>query len=150
MIKPIIKLEVLGQYEKPIIIHKIRTMHINADNDLSAVIKENGLDSLGKIIDDPRIIVPWGKIMRRYFIDELPQIYDVQRGVLSLVGIRPKSEEYWKRYPLKHKKRALQYKPGLFGVPYYYINLRDFQDCVQAEEKYLFRKEIEHNNKLDN
>lgn len=149
MIQPIISLKVLGQYEKPIIIHKFRTMYVGADKDLPDIVSERGLDDLGKIIDDPRVIVPWGKIMRRYFIDELPQIYDLNRGVLSLVGIRAKTEEYWKLYPEKHKKRALRYKPGLFGVPYYYTNLRDFKDCVKAEEEYLTKKERENNRKLD-
>jgi len=148
MLNLIIKIECLGQYEQPIIIHKFRSMYLNSDRDFSDVSSRHGLDSLGKIINDPRI-TPIGKIMRRYFIDELPQFYDLNRGVISLVGIRPKTLDYWKKYPVDHMKRALKFKPGLFGVHYYYNNLRDSQDFLQTEQEYLSRKERENPERLD-
>lgn len=144
----IISLERLGQYENPIFIHKFRTMYKDAEKEFPILVNKNGIDSFGKIIDDPRII-PFGRFMRRYFIDELPQLYDLQRGVISLVGIRAKNELCWKRYPLNHKKRALQFKPGLFGIPYYHLDLRDFQDYIQAEIEYLDRLEKENPGKVN-
>lgn len=144
----IIKLECLGQFEKPIFIHKFRSMYSDAHKDFLDVVKENGLDNLGKIINDPRV-TPIGKIIRKYFIDELPQIYDLCAGTLSLVGLRPRSRERWTIFPKEHMKRALQYKPGLFGIQYYYTNSRDFQDRIQEEKEYLNKIEKENKNKVD-
>lgn len=136
----IIRLECLGQFEKPIFIHKFRSMYPNAHEDFLKVFESNGFDNLGKIINDPRI-TPLGKIIRKYFIDEIPQFYDLSRGVLSLVGLRARSEERWTTYPKEHMERALQYKPGLFGIQYYYTNARDFQDRINEEKEYLDRIE---------
>ena len=70
--------EVLGQYGTPIKIHKFRTMIKNAELEFVALAKENGVDGLGKIIDDPRI-TKFGRFLRRYGLDELPQIYNILR-----------------------------------------------------------------------
>ena len=75
-------------------------------------------DNLGKIKSDSRITFI-GKFMRKYFIDEFPQIYDLCVGTLSLVGIRPRSKEDWSPHSNEHKQRAWKYKPDLFGVNYY-------------------------------
>ena len=144
----IIKLECLGQFEKPIFIHKFRSMYPKADKDFLEVVEKCGLDNLGKINNDPRI-TPLGKIMRKYFIDELPQIYDLCRGALSVVGLRPRSKDRWTIFPKEHKERALQYKPGLFGIQYFYTNSRDFQDRVQEEIEYLDRIEKDGKDKTD-
>jgi len=46
----------------------------------------------------------------------LPQLYNLFKGDLKLVGIRPKSEEHWEAYPLKIMERSLKQKPGLMGI----------------------------------
>lgn len=94
--------------ETPFRIHKIRSMINDAEPDGEAVWPEEG---------DPRIT--WlGRIMRRLWIDELPQLFDVVRGSMSLVGPRPERPSFVKdfrellpNYPLRH-----QVKTGVTGL----------------------------------
>lgn len=138
----------VGQFEKPIFIHKFRSMYSNAHEDFEKIVEQNGMDNIGKPANDSRI-TPFGKLIRKYFIDEIPQFYDLAIGNLSLVGIRPKTKEYWKNYSKEFKECALKYKPGLVGVHYFYLDHRDFKDIMQTEKEYLKRTEMEGKDKTD-
>lgn len=70
--------ERVGLHGKPFVMHKFRSMFQDAEAKGPALSSDN----------DPRI-TPWGKIMRKYRLDELPQFYNVLRGNMSLVGPRP-------------------------------------------------------------
>jgi exopolysaccharide biosynthesis polyprenyl glycosylphosphotransferase len=94
---------------------KFRTMHVNAD-----AVKET-LRSLNqrvgptfKIIDDPRI-TRIGKWLRQYSLDEFPQLLNVFRGDMSLVGPRPHPLDDYNQYELDHRLR-LRVTPGLTGL----------------------------------
>ena len=128
----------LDQHGEPFRQYKIRTMVPDAEQDLELVV-ENGHDSLGKVKDDPRIM-PAGKILRRYWVDELPQLINLLRGEMTLVGIRPKSERDWRYIPQEHKKEALKHKPGFMGVNYAYETVKN-QDNIEIEQEYLRLKE---------
>ncbi|MFB6075593.1 MAG: sugar transferase [Candidatus Aenigmatarchaeota archaeon] len=133
--------EVLGKDEETFTLYKFRSMEVNADEKFEEVVESNGLDELGKPKEDPRITT-FGKFMRRYFLDEIPQFYNLSRGDMSLVGIRPRTESEWDVYPDEHRKHALQYKPGLIGVDYSKSeDLETFEDHVEIEEEYLERKD---------
>lgn len=125
----------LGQYEKPIDIYKIRTMCLDADKQLEELIG-NGLDSFGKIKEDKRIL-PLGKILRRYWFDELPQLYNLKRGDIKLVGIRPMNEINWELYPDELMKKALQQKPGLMAIDYAFPQTNNFDDKINRMNSYL-------------
>jgi lipopolysaccharide/colanic/teichoic acid biosynthesis glycosyltransferase len=114
-------------------------MVVDADDRLQEV-TENGLDGLGKPIGDPRI-TSFGRYLRRYGIDEIPQVYNLVNGEMSLVGLRPRGDVDWEHFSDEHKERALQYKPGLMGIPYAHIDLESFEDLVGAELTYLDRRE---------
>ncbi len=131
--------EALGRNGEPFLQYKLRTMPPDADGAIKsmAVVK----DGLGKIVNDSRII-PSRAWLRKYWVDELPQLVNIARGEMSLVGIRPKPEEEWTEFPPDQKQRALRYKPGLFGIPYAHANPHTFQDLVHAQELYLTLKEI--------
>jgi exopolysaccharide biosynthesis polyprenyl glycosylphosphotransferase len=73
----------IGLYGKPFWIYKFRSMVMNAEDKGPALSSEN----------DPRI-TPWGRIMRKWRIDELPQFYNIIRGDMSLVGPRPERKYY--------------------------------------------------------
>jgi lipopolysaccharide/colanic/teichoic acid biosynthesis glycosyltransferase len=73
----------IGRRGKPFKIFKFRSMINNAEPDGPAL----------SSINDPRI-TPWGKFMRKWRLDELPQFYNVIRGDMSLVGPRPEREHY--------------------------------------------------------
>jgi lipopolysaccharide/colanic/teichoic acid biosynthesis glycosyltransferase len=84
----------IGKDSKQFRIYKLRTMVPDADARLTALLEEQGTgDSpLFKVANDPRI-TPVGRILRRYSIDELPQLVNVLKGEMSLVGPRPHRAE---------------------------------------------------------
>jgi lipopolysaccharide/colanic/teichoic acid biosynthesis glycosyltransferase len=70
---------------------------------------------LYKMTDDPRI-TPLGRILRKTSLDELPQLYNVLCGEMSLVGPRPPIDYEVDRYCSWHKRRILEVKPGITGL----------------------------------
>jgi lipopolysaccharide/colanic/teichoic acid biosynthesis glycosyltransferase len=129
----------LGKNYKQIKVIKIRTMYLDAEIQAPLLIKEKGLDGLGKIVNDPRII-PSRRWLRKKHIDELPNFLSLFNGDLSLVGVRPKTELFWSNFPKEHVDFVLQFKPGIFGIHYYHTNLRDIQDILEAEKEYVLKK----------
>jgi exopolysaccharide biosynthesis polyprenyl glycosylphosphotransferase len=103
----------IGLGGKPFQMLKFRSMSVDAESRLSEVIGgEIGL--FYKAIDDPRV-TPVGKFLRRYSIDELPQLLNVLKGDMSLVGPRPQVEAEVAQYnDLAH--RRLLVKPGMTGL----------------------------------
>jgi lipopolysaccharide/colanic/teichoic acid biosynthesis glycosyltransferase len=95
--------------------YKFRTMVADADarkNGLMHMNERNG--ATFKIVDDPRI-TRLGRFLRKYSIDELPQLLNVFKGDMSAVGPRPHPEDDFKRYDLEHFRR-LDVTPGLTGL----------------------------------
>ena len=103
------------------------------------IYEKNRLDVSGKMKDDYRI-TSWGKIFRRYFIDEIPQIFNWIRGDLNLIGVRALSEHYFSLYPKYLQLKRVKIKPGL--IPPYYADLpKTFDEIIESEIKYLNKKE---------
>ena len=97
------------------------------------------LDKSGKMKQDYRI-TSWGKIFRKYFIDEIPQIYNWIKGDIKLVGVRALSEHYFGLYPSDLQQKRTNFKPGL--IPPYYADLpKSFDEIIESERNYLNRKE---------
>ena len=116
--------EAVGQNGIPIKVYKIRTMMPNAELEFRKLANDNGMDGLGKIVDDPRI-TKIGRVLRKYGIDELPQIYNLLKREMSIVGIRPRSEEDWSYLPRELKEHALKYRPGWFTPAYSEVMVKD-------------------------
>jgi exopolysaccharide biosynthesis polyprenyl glycosylphosphotransferase len=118
---------------------KFRTMFRDADQrqaDLESLNEANG--ALFKIRDDPRM-TRIGKILRRFSLDELPQLVNVLRGQMSLVGPRPLPMRDFARLEEWHKKRYLV-MPGITGL--WQVSGRsdlDFDDLVRLDFLYLER-----------
>lgn len=94
---------------------KFRSMGQDAETALSQLREHNeGSGVLFKLKNDPRV-TPFGKILRRYSLDELPQLWNVLVGNMSLVGPRPPLESEVRRYE-QHVLRRLYIKPGLTGM----------------------------------
>ena len=93
----LIKLKRLGLNGKPINVFKLRTMHPFSEYLQEYVFQKNDLKEGGKIKDDFRIS-PHGKIMRKFWIDELPMFYNFFKGEIKLIGVRPLSEHYFSLY----------------------------------------------------
>lgn len=95
---------------------KFRSMKVNADAQLQALLLAQGAGNqpLFKIEDDPRI-TPLGKILRKYSLDELPQLLNVLGGSMSLVGPRPQREGEVALYD-DAAHRRLYVSPGMSGL----------------------------------
>jgi lipopolysaccharide/colanic/teichoic acid biosynthesis glycosyltransferase len=139
----------VGQYGRPFVFLKFRTML--ATNDASihkdyvrryisgkAPSKESpeGEPFLYKIVNDPRV-TRVGRILRRTSFDELPQLFNVLRGEMSLVGPRPPIPYECEVYQLWHRRRLLEAKPGMTGL--WQVNGRSrtsFDDMVRLDLRY--------------
>ena len=112
----------IGRQGKPFYFYKFRTMYVNSDkdagraNNMEAFIKGNYLTEEGslKIVNKSRI-TPIGHFLRKYSLDELPQLFNVLIGDMSLVGPRPCVLSEWKIYEDWQKQR-LDFVPGCTGV----------------------------------
>ncbi len=124
---------------KPFNCLKFRTMGEHAEQlqaDLESLNEKSG--ALFKIRRDPRL-TPVGRILRRYSLDELPQLVNVIRGEMSLVGPRPLPMRDYERLEDWHKKRYLVL-PGVTGL--WQVSGRaelDFDDLVRLDFLYLER-----------
>jgi exopolysaccharide biosynthesis polyprenyl glycosylphosphotransferase len=118
---------------------KFRTMHTDAEQrqaDLESINEASG--PLFKIRQDPRL-THVGRFLRRYSLDELPQLANVMRGQMSLVGPRPLPQRDFERLEEWHKKRYLVL-PGITGL--WQVSGRselDFDDLVRLDFLYLER-----------
>jgi lipopolysaccharide/colanic/teichoic acid biosynthesis glycosyltransferase len=103
-----------GENGRPFRMYKLRTMVVGAEEQVGQVLASNPLSGpVFKIPNDPRV-TRVGHFLRRWSMDELPQLWNVLRGAMSLVGPRP--EELWivERYNDRQRVR-LAFKPGLTG-----------------------------------
>jgi len=105
----------MGVEEHPFDCLKFRTMTVGADQLQAALEDRNEADgALFKISDDPRV-TRVGRFLRRFSIDELPQLFNVMRGEMSLVGPRPLPERDYLLLDDLHRKRYLVL-PGMTGL----------------------------------
>lgn len=132
---PVITLDRVGLHGQIIKIHKIRTMYPYSEFLQKRVFEENRLTGTGKFNNDYRITRA-GRIMRKYFLDELPQCIDWLRGEIKLVGIRAMSLHFFSLYPREYQELFLKVKPGILS-PLFDENTVDFNQIVETESRYL-------------
>ena len=136
---PLFKMKRMGKGGKIIGVYKFRTMHPYAEYLQDYVLKLNGYAESGKPADDFRL-TPWGRFLRRYWLDELPQLLNVCKGELKLVGVRPISERYFQDIPKDLQELRLKFKPGCIP-PYVALDRKsDVNSVLQAESEYLQEK----------
>jgi exopolysaccharide biosynthesis polyprenyl glycosylphosphotransferase len=123
----------------PFTIYKFRTMVTNAEqfqHELAAMNEMSG--PVFKVTNDPRI-TPIGKFLRKYSLDELPQLFNVLRGEMSLVGPRPLPVDEVRRFDNLAHRRRLSVKPGLTCL--WQISGRnqisDFKEWVRLDLEYI-------------
>ncbi len=123
----------------PFTIYKFRTMNTNAEqfkHELEAMNEMSG--PVFKVTNDPRI-TPIGKFLRKYSLDELPQLFNVLHGEMSLVGPRPLPVDEVRRFDNLAHRRRLSVKPGLTCL--WQISGRnqitDFKDWVRLDLEYI-------------
>ena len=133
---PLIKLPRVCKDKEIKYFYKMRTMHPYAEYIQKYVFDaRGGMDISDKSNDDWRITT-WGKIMRKYWLDELPMLINWFKGDVKLVGIRPLSRTMFDSYPKWLQDKRTLTKPGL--IPPFYIDHPDtFDELFESEDKYL-------------
>jgi len=136
---PLFKMNRVGKNGKMIGVFKFRTMHPYSEFIQEYLIEHHGYAENGKIKDDFRMTL-WAKRMRKYWIDELPQLLNVLKGDMKLVGVRPVSKTYFDQLPEELKKKRLRFKPGCIP-PYVAFNEKSsLESVLECETKYLDMK----------
>jgi len=133
----------IGRGGKVFRLWKLRSMVVDADRKLEAYLCGNPLaraewDETQKLKEDPRITAA-GRLIRKTSLDELPQLWNVLRGEMSLVGPRPAPPREVSEYDLWHRRR-LSMKPGITGL--WQVTARrsgDFDDRAQLDLSYIDR-----------
>ena len=127
----------VGKDGHPFKIYKFRTMVVDAEARLAEIRQRNEFDGvLFKIRKDPRITAI-GARLRKWSLDELPQLVNVLRGDMSLVGPRPALPEEAAVYA-DHVRRRLVVKPGLTGM--WQVNGRSdlsWEETVRLDLRYV-------------
>ena len=128
----------IGKNGRRFKIYKFRSMYMDAEERKKELMEKNKMSGLMfKMDDDPRI-TKVGKFIRKTSIDEFPQFWNVLKGDMSLVGTRPPTEDEFKQYKARYKKR-LSMKPGITGL--WQVSGRsditDFEDVVKLDVQYI-------------
>lgn len=126
------KAERMGKDLKPVTIYKFRTMHMGAD-------KKGAITA----IHDNRIFT-WGEILRKTKIDELPQLINVLKGSMSIIGPRPEDISIVRNYYTDEERRTLSVLPGLAcpGSIFNYTHGERYLKDTDTDEVYV--KEFLH------
>jgi lipopolysaccharide/colanic/teichoic acid biosynthesis glycosyltransferase len=130
--------QVVGKAGQPFVGYKFRSMVQDADALKNALLPRNEMvGPVFKLTRDPRV-TPVGARMRRYSLDELPQLFSVLKGDMSLVGPRPPLVTEYERFTL-FQKQKLAVKPGITCL--WQVNGRnqvsDFDDWVRMDLEYI-------------
>lgn len=130
--------DVIGRCGRPFRGYKFRTMLQNADELKSQLATHNEMvGPVFKLKNDPRV-TPLGRFLRKFSIDELPQLWSVLKGDMSLVGPRPAGSQEWEQYePWQHRK--LSATPGITCL--WQVNgrnkINDFDEWAKLDLEYI-------------
>jgi lipopolysaccharide/colanic/teichoic acid biosynthesis glycosyltransferase len=140
----------LGKNGIPFVFYKFRSMLVNSDDrihrdyvtslingKLENINQGSAARPLYKMVSDPRVTAV-GRIIRKASIDELPQLFNVLRGEMSLVGPRPPLSYEVENYQSWHLRRILEAKPGMTGL--WQVEGRSrtsFDEMVRMDLRYI-------------
>ncbi len=131
----LIRLYRIGRQGRMIKVYKMRTMYPYSEYIQNYVFDKHNLEGGGKFANDFRVNT-LGRFMRRFWLDELPMLYNFFKGDLKLVGVRPLSTQYFSLYTPEMQQLRIRFKPGL--IPPYYADLpKSFEEIMESEKKYL-------------
>ena len=129
----------VGLNGKPFVIYKFRTMYVGAEKQLADLMAKNEIEGpMFKMKRDPRI-TRVGGFLRKFSIDEFPQLENVLKGEMSIVGPRPALPREVEQYSAYHCLR-LRVKPGCTGL--WQVSGRNklhFEEMIQLDLRYLNR-----------
>jgi len=128
----------VGREGKELKVFKFRTMHPYSQYLQDYVVRLNGYNSVGKPAGDFRL-TSWGKFFRKYWLDELPQLVNLFKGELALVGVRPLSRTRFSELPPEVQELRVKFKPGCIP-PYVSLLMPDSSGNIEAERIYMSEK----------
>jgi len=129
------KMNRVGYRGEIIQVYKIRTMYAYSEYLQEHVYQHNKLDKGGKFKDDYRVNM-MGNIMRKLWLDELPMFYNLLKGEVKFIGVRPLSKQYLSLYTEEARQRRRNFKPGL--IPPYYADLPEtIDEIIESEMNYF-------------
>lgn len=132
----------VGKYGRKFAMYKVRSMVVNAEHRQKELLHLNEIQgAMFKIKEDPRV-TKVGKVIRRTSIDELPQLINVLKGDMSLVGPRPPLPKEVEQYT-EYDKQRLQVIPGCTGL--WQVSGRNrlsFREMVELDLKYIRERTI--------
>ena len=131
---PVIHLRRVGKGGREIVVHKFRTMYTYSEYVQPYIYHYQSLERGGKFKDDYRVNF-WGRLLRRVWLDELPMVWNLLRGDIKLVGVRPLSHQYFNLYSPELQQLRTRTKPGLLPPFYYDEHTPETLDEVQASER---------------
>lgn len=105
----------VGKYEKDFIIYKFRTMIVNAEKSKKLDVDAKNIENFVFQSKSDSRITKIGNFLRKSSLDELPQLFNVLNGTMSLVGPRPEIPDVVKFYPESYRQRLLV-TPGITGL----------------------------------
>ena len=132
--------EVVGRYGRPFTGYKFRTMFVDAGARKKGLVIYNEMNGpVFKMANDPRV-TRLGRWLRKFSLDELPQLWSVLKGDMSLVGPRPPSRAEYEQYELWQMRRV-SVVPGITCL--WQVNgrnaIRDFSDWARTDLEYIDR-----------
>ncbi len=136
---PFFPMKRVGKNGELIKVYKVRTMHPYSEYLQDFVIKLNGYNEVGKPANDFRL-TSWGKFFRKCWLDEIPQLLNVLKGEMALVGVRPLSKTRFNELPAEIQKERTKYRPGCIP-PYVALLMPDSDGNIEAERIYLKEKQ---------
>jgi lipopolysaccharide/colanic/teichoic acid biosynthesis glycosyltransferase len=129
---------VIGKDGRPINGYKFRTMVQNADELKRELLDRNEMRGpVFKIKEDPRV-TPIGRVLRKFSLDELPQLWSVLKGDMSLVGPRPPLVSEYSNFT-DGQKQKLAVRPGMTSLWHVSGKPSDFDEWVRLDLEYINR-----------
>jgi lipopolysaccharide/colanic/teichoic acid biosynthesis glycosyltransferase len=131
----IFKMERVGKSGKTFGVYKVRTMHPYSEFIQKYVVMLNGYNEAGKPNQDFRL-TNWGRVIRALHLDEVPQLLNLLKGEMNIVGVRPLSKFGFSALPEDLQAERIKYKPGCIP-PNVALGLSGFDGVIKAERIYL-------------
>ncbi len=132
---PIVRLNRIGKNGRVFKFYKFRTMHPYSEFLQPYIYEKNSLQEGGKFNHDIRVTT-MGRIMRKYWLDELPMLMNFIKRDMKLIGVRPISKHYFSLYPKELQEKRIKVKPGL--LPPFYVDMpKTLDEIVASEMRYL-------------
>ena len=142
-VSPLLKLKRVGKDGELIEVLKFRTMHSYSQYLQDYVYEMNKLNHKGKLANDFRVNI-WGRIMRPIWLDELPMLWNVVRGDMKWVGVRPLSQHFFSLYTPEMQALRTKTKPGMLPPFYYEKKTPQGLDEIQASERRYVESYLKH------